>query len=171
MAFGTLLFRKGNFLGEIKLDIIITESASSTSRITKNPVENGADMNDHIIIEPMSFKMTAVVSNSISNILDLPTALDRTKAQSAWNDLLELQMNREPFTLVQGLKTYDNIVIQSLTETQDKDTSKGLFFTATLTEIIVASTDGAPVTGFLTDDISDQMVPSTNGGLTTMGVV
>lgn len=171
MSFDTLLFTRGSMISTIKLDVIISEGASSNARVTKNPVENGADMNDHIIIEPMTFNMTAVVSNSISNILDLPNALDRTRAQSAWNDLLELQTSRVPFTLVQGLKSYNNVVIQSLTESQDKDTSKGLFFTATLTEIIIASTDGAPTTTYISSDISDQMAPKQNGGLVTMGVV
>ena len=63
MGFAQIFFKKGNYIGDIQLDIIIEEGASSSARVTKNPVENGADINDHIIIEPMKFTISGVVSN------------------------------------------------------------------------------------------------------------
>jgi len=170
MAATQLLFKKGNFIGEIEIDVTITEGASANARLTKNPVENGADMNDHVIIEPMTFTISGVVSNASRNIIEAiqspfgQTGL-QTKAQLAWEALLELQIDRTPFTLVQGLKSYDNVLITSLSESQDKDTSNALYFTASLSEVLLVGTGEPPATTFGDQDISDSMTPSTSGGL------
>jgi len=167
MAITQLIFKKGNFIGEIELDVVITESASATARITKNPVENGADINDHVIIEPMTFSISGVVSNSSSNVLEAAQNIfsTKTKAQEAWEDLLELQINRIPFTLVQGLKSYDNVLITNLSESQDKETSNALYFTATLSEVILVGIDAPPTITYADQDTSDKSAPATNGGL------
>ena len=60
MAISQLIFRKGNFISTVELDIIIVESATATVRLTQNPVENAADVNDHIIIEPLTFSTEGV---------------------------------------------------------------------------------------------------------------
>ncbi len=170
MSIFQLIFKKGNFIGEIELDAIITEGALATAKLTENPVENGANMNDHIIIEPMSFTMEGVVSNISSSVIGQFTRVpaiftpDNTKAHLAWNALLELQISKEPFTLVQGLRSYDNIVILSLKEDQNKDTANGLFFTATMKEVIFVGSQIIVPDQFNDDDTADSMVPATTGG-------
>lgn len=159
MALTGLFSNKGNFIGEIEIDVIVNESATATATVTKNPVENGADINDHIIIEPMTFSATGVVSNNRTFFLD------RTKSQVTWSDLLNLQATREPFTLIQGLESYDNVVIQSLTESQNKDTSNGLFFSASLTQIIIPGSDAPPYIGFGDEETNGKMTPETSSGL------
>ena len=44
MGIAQLIFSKGNFIGEIELDVIVSESAQSSATITSNHVENGADV-------------------------------------------------------------------------------------------------------------------------------
>jgi len=175
MGFAQLFFKKGNFIDTIELDIIIREGATATARVTANPVENGADSNDHIIIDPMAFTVEGLVSNVSSSSIDqFSTAVenvvnrfngDPSKSQQAWDDLLNLMISRTPFTLVQGLKTYENVVILSLSEQQDKDTANGLFFTATMKEIIFVGSQIITAEQFNESDTADKMIPSTEGGL------
>lgn len=167
MTISQIIFKKGNFVGDIELDIIITESATATARVTENPVEHGADTNDHIIIEPMAFTTEGVVSNISSTTFGSPSS---TNAREAWEALLELQASKVPFTLVQGLKTYDNVVILSLSEAQDKDTSNGLFFTSAMKEINLVGTDAPTEDQFDDADIADKMVPTISGGLKQLEV-
>lgn len=164
MAIAQLLFKKGNFISTVELDIIINEGASATSRLTENPVENGANVNDHIIIEPMTFTTEGMVSNISSDVIG-QFSQNSNKAQEAWSDLLELQINRQPFTLIQGLREYNNIVILSLAEQQDKDTANGLFFTATMKELIFVGSEIITPDQFDDSNISDKMIPATSGGL------
>ncbi len=169
MALTNLLYSVGNYINSIELDVVITESASATSRITKNPVENGADINDHIIIEPMTFSMEGVVSSASSNILDTISGLAAgDKALKAWNDLLRLMVDRTLFTLVQGLRSYDNVALLTLNTNVDKDTSKGLFFTATFSEVNIVNLNVAPNRTYADQNTSDQIEPQADGGLKQM---
>ena len=166
MAIAQLLFSKGNFIDDIELDIIIREGASTASQITKNPIQNAADSNDHIILQPMTFTVEGAVSNASSSSIGQlsQNAFTPRKDQETWTKLLELQASKTIFTLVQGLKTYPNVQIVSLNESQDKDTSNALFFTATLQEIIVPGSVGL-LEQFSDQDVSDQASSTTTGGL------
>jgi len=171
MSIAQLSFKKGNFISTIELDIIISESASATARITENPVENGANVNDHIIIEPMTFAIEGVVSNISSSFIGQFTRSSSvfnqeiSKSKEAWEALLELQISRQPFTLVQNLKEYENVVILSLNESQDKNTSNGLFFTATMKELIFVGSEIVTEDQFDDSNTADKMVPAKSGGL------
>ena len=171
MSIAQLIYYKGNFISTIELDAIISEGASAQARVTENPVEYGANINDHIIIEPMTFNVSGVVSNISSKISDFESTVttvftkNSNKSRQAWEELLELQVNRTPFTLVQGLKEYPNVVIISLSEQQDVSTANGLFFTATLKEIILVGTQLVTEDQFSNDNTSDMMIPATQGGL------
>ena len=171
MAFAKLFFKKGNYISTVELDVIIKESATATSKLTENPVEFGANVNDHVIIEPMTFTTEGIVSNVSSSFIGQFTRVpaifsgENTKAKEAWEALLELQANKTPFTLVQGLKEYENIMILSLSQNQDKDTSNGLFFTATMKELIFVGSEIITEEQFNEAGTSDKMVPTTYGGL------
>lgn len=171
MSIAQLFFRKGNFISTVELDIIISESTTATVRVTENPVENGANVNDHIIIEPLTFTTAGIVSNisssTIGQFTRIPTIFSQSTAKSkeAWEALLELQINKIPFTLVQGLKEYNNVVLISLTESQDKDSANGLFFTATMKEIIFVGVKAITAEQFNEPPIADKMIPAIKGGL------
>jgi len=176
MGISQLIFKKGNFIGEIELDVTVSESASSSSSITSNPVENGADVNDHIIINPMTYTIVGVVSNTkvstlggLNTIEQLSTGNVFTKqstpSSEAWDELLELQADRIPFTLVTNLKAYDNVVIENLNTSQDKDTSNSLHFTANLREIIFVGSQLLTTEQFNEARIADQTIPNIEAGL------
>lgn len=166
MGIAQLFFKKKNLLGKIELDVIITEGTSTSSVITKNPVQSGADFNDHIIVQPMTHRMSGAVSNasagSIGQFLNL---FSPRKDQATWEDLLELQVSGEPFELVQGLKTYPNVQITSLSEDQDKSTYSSLFFTATFQEIIVPVGVIVPNAQYVDQATFDKASPARAGGL------
>lgn len=170
MGIAQLIFKKGNFIGEIELDVIISETTNTSSTITSNPVENGSDVNDNIIMNPMTFSISGIVSDTkVSPFGGLNTlssfASDSTPSRDAWEDLLELQADRTPFTLITNLKAYDNIVIEGLNTTQDKETSKALYFTANLREIIFVGSQVLTAEQFNDTNVADQTTPTTNGGL------
>lgn len=177
MAIAQLFFKKENAISTVEIDAVINEGASASVRLTENPVENGANMNDHVIIEPKTFFVSGVVSNISSTFIgqigNVVSSLgkDQTKAQEAWDALLELQAERQPFDLVQGLKTYPNVILLSIAEAQDKDTSNALFFNATMKEVIFPGTQVITPDQFNESNIADKMVPPVNGGLKQLGTI
>ena len=175
MGIAQLIFKKGNFIGEIKLDIIVSETTNTSSTITSNPVENGSDVNDNIIINPMSFTINGVVSdnkvypfggfNKSSKILaGVDFSNVSTPSKEAWEELLELQASRVPFSLVTNLKKYSNVVIESLSTTQDKDTSNSLHFVANLKEIILVGSKIITAEQFNESSVADMAVANIDGG-------
>ena len=175
MSIAQLIFRKGNFIEQIEVDVTIKESATANNKVTKNPVESGADMNDHIIIEPMSFTMVGAVSNVGGNIIEqtgniAASALGaKSRGPATWEDLLRLRRDKKVFTLVQGIKSYENVTLLSLTQNTDKSTANALFFSASFTEVIFPGTTGDQAT-YTEQDVSDQAVKKITGGLKSLGV-
>lgn len=178
MSILNLVTKKGNFIGPVEIDAVLSESAKTDSRITSNPVEKGADFNDHIIIVPMEFNVTGVVSNASTSALGqfgaaagtVASAFGaQTKAQRKWEDLLKLQADQVPFPYVQGLATYDNVVIKSLQVVQTADTSNELLFSAVLREIIEKGSVELPAATYDSQDVSDKASVTTNSGVKTVG--
>lgn len=171
MSIAQLFFKKGNFISTVQLDIIINEGTTATARVTQNPIENGADVNDHIIIDPLIFNTSGVVSDisssSIGQFTRVPATFSRNtrKSKEAWEALLELQSNKTLFTLVQGLKEYRNVMILSLNHNQNKDTANGLFFTAQMKEVILVGGEIITAEQFNDESISDKMIKAISGGL------
>ena len=175
MGISQLIFRKGNFIEEIELDVIVSEGAQTNSTITSNPVENGADVNDHVIIEAMTFSISGIVSDTKVTPLGGLIAVEQiasgsaftklsTPSKEAWELLLELQADRTPFTLVTNLKAYDNVLLENLQESQNKDTSNSLHFTANLKEIIFVGSQVLTADQFNESSIADQTIPNVEGG-------
>ncbi len=173
MAITKLFFRKENKIADIVLDVVIEESASASARMTSNPVEKGADINDHIIVDPMTFTMSGLVTDAVSNAVDGIQGLTGTgvytgktsPSKDKWNDLLKLHAEREPFTLEQGLRSYENVVLLSLSESQNKDTSKALFFTATFQVLNLVGQSAVVSQQFNSSDVAAMAEPDVLGGL------
>jgi len=155
MALTELFFKKKNMIVNIQLDVIITENATGSIKVTENPVESGANINDHLIVEPLTFTMTGGVANSFNKM----------KNREVWADLLELQAKKIIFQLKQNLKVYDNIVMLTLTTEQNAQTANALFFTATFKEIIFAGAKVIDDDSFDDQDIADSMLPTISTGL------
>lgn len=55
----------GEKCGTVRLDpkttgLIVTESVQRSSKVTSNPIESGADINDHVVLDPIKFTITGV---------------------------------------------------------------------------------------------------------------
>lgn len=67
-------------IGDFMLDCTVREEHTSSLRLTKNPVESGADIADHAILEPKSLTITGVVvgyepPQHIKNLLGFDTSI------------------------------------------------------------------------------------------------
>lgn len=123
-------------IGPVILDVVISEKHSSEMETAEHPVERGAKISDHAWRKPMEVEMEIAVSDG---------------ALAAYEGLLALQRAAEPFTLVTGLKVYQNMLVQKVEATRDKEYSRILFGTASLKEIILTSTKAGGSTGETSD--------------------
>ena len=149
MAFEQLFVRVQKSLGGIQLDAVISENHSNSLRLTKNPIELGADITD-AIVEPKQLSIVAYVSDSplgaaaFGEIVDLITGLfgssttsNITRSNAAYNAMVQLMEYREPIEVQTKLKLYSNMMITSLTASQDKNSSRMVAMNISLEEVII----------------------------------
>ena len=123
----------------IALDAIISQSHESEITLTENPIEMGASITDHSIIEPRRLEMEVYVTDSpfirptVGSIVDATTRIfgssnpdNLTRTQSTFKDLLRLQQTQEPLDIQTRLDLYRSMIIVSMSVVQDKRTSRVL---------------------------------------------
>jgi hypothetical protein len=139
-------------IGTITLDASLTESHKFTNKLTQNPVENGSTVTDHVIGMPFKLSISGMVSNAKANILEAaPNALsaligktDSEKAREALVNLvnlLDLKKNNKLITVVTSLKSYNDMIITSLTFPRNNKIGDALLFNIELEQILVTESE------------------------------
>lgn len=126
-------------IGGIAMDVTVEETHTDELEITEHPVQQGASVTDHAYKLPAKVSITAGASDCGGG-----DGGDRRSVE-AYESLLKLQDEREPFDLVTGKRTYKNMLIKSLTTTTDQKTERVLLVTAELQEVILASVETVAV--------------------------
>lgn len=150
MAFENLFIRTKRTLGGIQLDNVVFEEHEGSITLTRNPVEAGADITDHAIVQPDTLFIQGIVTDSplgtaafgalidsISNLFGTSTSANLTRSQQAFEALTTLKNNAQPIDVTTKLKTYTNMMITTLSTSQDKDTSQILIINISLEEVIL----------------------------------
>ncbi|QIG74969.1 hypothetical protein EVC26_050 [Rhizobium phage RHph_I72] len=118
-------------IGPVPISCVVSERHTSEVEITHNPIETGADVNDHAYIKPKEV------------VLEVGDAA----AAATFNTLIQFQSSRVPFYLVTGLTVYENMLISSIDATRDKDKASILSASVTCKQVIIVSTASAPDDG------------------------
>lgn len=107
MASARLLFNKPREkkIGSIVINAFTSENHVMSSTATKYPVEDGADVTDHIVPNPDTFSGTGIVSRNEA---------DSSIIEDSYAELLRIQDERELVTIVTGLRVYTNMHISSV---------------------------------------------------------
>lgn len=104
--------------------IPIGEDTVDKLTITKQPVQQGGTINDHAFKEPTELVMRIQFDGSSQPL------------SQTYKELLDLQNSREPFTAITGKRTYEKMLIQTISQTTDQRTENVLAITLSLLEII-----------------------------------
>ena len=128
-------------VGEISLDLILTETHSLNAVVTQHPVQDGSTISDHITILPRSGTMRVLVSNfSLSTakgddradwdeIYDQGEAAQKSlpnRAEDAWKKLKDLVKKRELVKVVTSLEVYEDVALTRVETTRDGVTGDAL---------------------------------------------
>ena len=116
---GTVRFTPSNNNGNIQ-----TESLSLQSKVTQNPVENGADITDHVINETAQFNVSGIIIGG----------------ETAVNALKSMREKRDILTYT-GRSRLTNLVITSLSFDYSVKNKNGCAFKASFKEIIISSAE------------------------------
>lgn len=178
-------------IGPLEFDAKLEGITSKAISLTQYPVEFGANVNDHAILQPNRYLLTGAVSNSPLGLgLDdigmmgagaLATAVggvggaaisavsayllsggDETRASTAWASLTALLEARARFDLDTGKEIMRDMLLVRLDERTRPENEDGLVFIAELQQVrIVRSTVGRGVTS--ADQLMKNDTVSTQG--------
>jgi hypothetical protein len=168
----------------IQLDASLKENHARRSTPTRFPIENGGTISDHMIIEPFDLEINGIITdtpiNGVQQILTevattavsaltppigviaggagvaLFKALSNSKSPSvaAYNQLLQLQANSQPFDVLTSLYRYPSMWIADLGVPRDNGTGSSLIFTVKLTQLILVSPQSVNIQIFANPSLS-----------------
>ena len=168
----------------IQFDASLKENHKRTSTPTKFPIENGSMVSDHVIISPFNLDLTAIISDTpiggvqglvteaattLTSALTPPAGLiagaagyalfkslsnSESPSVAAYNQILQLQENAQPFDVLTSLYRYPSMWISSLSAPRDAGTGASVVFDITLEQLILVSPQSVNVQIFANPGLS-----------------
>ena len=156
----------GNSIANYTMDAVLEETLDMSADVTTYPIESGANVADHRIIQPIRYKIKGVVSNNpikvsvtdfagglVSNLVSNPVVAaaaglgagylsgmvnsgDSTRAQTALKTFIEILEGEKPFDVVGGDITLKNMVITKISRTRVPENENALVFDLDLQEMV-----------------------------------
>ena len=140
--------------------LVEKESESYSSSVTSNPIEEGAEINDHV--------------NNASGTLSISGTI--IGGDGAISALKAMRAMREPLTYI-GVTRMSNLVFTSLKFDRSYKNKNGAAFTATLKQLQLSSSGYVPIDGELPMTSQDagksddqQLAVTANYGLTVVSI-
>jgi hypothetical protein len=154
-------------IGDIPIQATLEETGTDLVTVTDHPVEAGAEISDHAYYRPAELTMRCGWSNASSFSLQsavsslfsggglasfASTIFGQNPPTSGggmsvsdyvsgiYSQLLNLQQQLVPFTVVTSIRQYTNMMLTSLAVSRDHKTSQALMVTATMRQVIIVST-------------------------------
>lgn len=124
-------------------DATIKETHRGRNTITRQPVEQGVDITDHVRPEPDELMLETLTTNSPITIDDIAAA-DSTYAQETYQQLLQLKNDATFLTVSTGIRDYQNMIISSLDVDRDKLTGQVLSAKIGFQSVLVVSSQTVP---------------------------
>lgn len=134
----TLFFKPTRSLkdGFIIPDCTIEERHSDRVQVTQQPVEYGAMISDHAIILPQEVSIRY-------GFWDGAFLFEFGHADQVYRQLLDLQHEREPFSISTGKRVYSNMILTDMEVTTDQHTENVLIVELHCQEVIIVTTSSS----------------------------
>lgn len=160
------------------MDAVLSESHISTLDITRHPVEAGAEISDHAVLQartvtisgevtdtPLNLASFGEITTNINNLFGTSTEDNKTRSVIAYETFERLQAEREFIDVQTGLRLYSDCLIESLSVIQDSDTSRMVGLNMKLLQVIQVESKVVDISE--TKYEREQL--STTGGTRTQG--
>ena len=142
----------------LTFDSVPTLSVKRTANVTSYPVEDGADISDHVQIKNTTFSMTGFISETpIRQTQDLlySSGINGTRVSQAVVYLDKILENRQVITLLTEDKAYTNVILKGWScdykseygQTFNLDFEQVRIVSSKSVNVIATKTKAAKVTG------------------------
>lgn len=118
-------------LGDLEFDVAEVEQPTMTNMVTDRPVENEADISDHIKSEPITFQITAIFSGR--------------EALGKYGQLTIMRNAEEVYTYSGAFGNFTNMSIEEITALKDANFGDGYECTISLKQVKIATLEETEV--------------------------
>ena len=141
---------------DLQIDIVSSEVIELPSETTDNPIESGAEVTDHIINKPVMLRMVCQIGGS--------TLLNFTDRKlEGYEALKKLRDDKLPVTVVSGLETFSNMLINNITIDRNLQNASVLQFQIEFKQAKIVSSQRVDVS----NNVSATKEPQTKDRATT----
>ncbi len=181
MSIINIFTRQAPTIAGYSFDAVLEDSLEASVEWTTYPVESGVNVNDHRIINPVTWSMTGAVSNNplkvqltdflaggLSNLTNNPyvaavaglaagflAGSNETRSSTTLEFLINLMVSGQPFDVDATDIQLKNMVISRIGRTKDITNENGLIFVCEMQELITLDrlvTLGQPTQNQLKND-------------------
>ncbi|MDR2595745.1 MAG: hypothetical protein LBC76_00340, partial [Treponema sp.] len=137
-------------IGGFEIDVVLSESYGFSNSITDIPVEDGSNVNDHVISEPLQISIEAFIGKAKYGVWegDVPETIDelpaddpKARIKQAYLELKQLMDNKQPLTVTLGLDAHKNMIITSFDIDRDAQTGADLMFSMTFKQVRIIKSE------------------------------
>lgn len=137
----------GGEMSSFQVDAVLSETHNFTRQVTENPVENGSPIADHIIENPTTLEIKAIITDQpIKGLVDAYSeGFQRQLAGSrytydAFLALKYMHLNKIYLTVYTEYEHYENMVVEAISIPRQMEDGEALIFTISLKQVRVVST-------------------------------
>lgn len=162
-----LFGRKAGKIGELQLDVTISEQHEYENEVSQFPIEQGADISDHIKLKPEAIVLDGFVTNSpitvlfedVSEVVERKPGESEVKSTSREGTVNRVELAQEVLLrisgrqiqgadlvpqvvdIITGLRVYTGMAMMSLTIPRNARTGQALNFTARFMKILTVKSE------------------------------
>ncbi len=161
MSTVTFLYKpRPTSIGAVVVDATVRTKTKADAEVTEHPVEQGANISDHIRVKNEEVTIEGVIANfpmgvqsgaaltaqAARDFVDQQghgatlKAIEENRAVDALRTLTELKNKAQPVQLTAGVRTWPTMAIKSFEVERSRTTGNALTFTMQLVEIRLVST-------------------------------
>jgi hypothetical protein len=147
--------------------VTVDEDGDDEMTITEHPVEQGAAISDHAYKRPAELRVRVGWSDAYVG-QNLNAGYD---VSQIYLNVLQLQSERRPFTVVTGKRQYSNMLVASLRTHTDSALEFSFIADIIFREILLVNTGITGAAAAPSSQSSNLATPSSNQNVTPMGTV
>lgn len=131
-------------VGAIVFDATLTEVYRLNSNVTQHPVEDGAQIVDHIQTQPLEIEIVGVISNTPLPFVTVDTALLRSfitpkRAEDFYDRLIDLQKRGQLVIVATMVDVWEDMAITSVQLDRDPQSANVVQLRVSFREVIKAT--------------------------------
>lgn len=146
------------FNSKFQPDLTLEEDHERISEVTTNPVESGARVADHVILEPERLTLRGFITDTPAAVL----GANPGRVSDAFKTLDALWKSREPLSVVTLDKTYESMIITRLNMPRTRPSSMEVIMELQHVDVLKSETAMIPK-----PEVADSVTPQRDLGRQT----